>query len=303
MLSRIKIIEVGGDGGSRFPMEIIRSVTVFVDDYVNGIKLNEGEVHGCEKGKRHDLVLNDGEYIERANIEGGNTISVIEFNTSQRRRLKVLSGKKPSGNYSFKKFGGEGIKKCRLIGIGGCNGTKLDRITLRYIEGYTPSRVLDSNASIILETIPSNTKFTSYTDSMFKKMEAHNLILSNKISNEFEASIEGEYCAKASTTLKLSSETTSVEEMKNQLEETLKSGETIETTIGDDEIGYKYITGAKIMQTNDKVWILPQGNVIYSKMKKDNSAKVKGMYDLSQALHHDVPELGDDKKKHGIICY
>ncbi|MGZ3778940.1 MAG: jacalin-like lectin [Mucilaginibacter sp.] len=289
----------GGNGGNSFPSENVNFIAIQSGQYIDSLTLNDTR-HGGNGGDINSgFTLDTDEYISYVRVRGGAYVDNLKLVTNKGRSIEGGGG---GGNLLFEKNG------IRVTKIGGAANVYLDSIAFTYIDNYIPSTKVDS-ASFILDYKSPSTTFQAYEETDKKTADSYEKITTHMLSQEYDASVEAEYYAKVTASLKIQMQDSSQTTIRQSLETELKNSATTTTTIDGKHVGV-VLQDCQIMKDNNgKCWLFPLGEQSFALIDLENPQSIdtlRGKYDISN-LYDQIPALEQWKTgpddKHPYVYY
>jgi len=277
MSGTMRIQTFGGPGGDAFTTVSPKSIKLHWGQTLDALILN-GVQHGGDGGDHKlGMELADDDYWSEFLVQSGKFVDFLYF--------KSKSGKEVGG-------GGNGgrlpdlARNLRIVSIGGKagngkRGTRLDSITIKWVENYSPSEELLPNSMAIFKAENGPITIFESEERETTTLEAYQNVSSYMSNSHVSASVEAEYYAKVSGSTSLTIEQSSVTEIQKSITDELRrrTEKTI-TLEGDDA---RFLVGPiRVMKGADgKIWYYPVENLEWVVLKKDQLGRLKGHFDLS----------------------
>ena len=293
--SKIVTTPFGGDGGSEFAKSIIQEIGLRTGSRVDQIRIN-GEAHGGNGGSdQGSITLSDDEYINKINVRSGSEVDYVEFSTNLNN---TIGGGGSGGSQTL-------LEDIRVIAIGGRSGSRVDKLNIEYIDGYQPSSVVTKNVGFILSYTSPFQELYEYEDSHEKTVDSYEKITESMLNQTYTASVEGEYYVKVAASTQIEIKDSSLETVRNELQQELSSGSHKTITIEEGYVGVLLVNGTLMMSAEgDEYWMFPTADVSYSVIKIEDITNVQDHYDLTGELYTQMPGLIDYKEiKNGYTFY
>lgn len=289
---------IGGNSGyTTIPTTVVRELGLKTAKYVDQIRINGkryGENGGTDRGS---ITLGKDEYINKVEYRYGWYVDWISFCTNQGRCI----GGGGSGGPSQGK-----LENIRVIAIGGKTGWYVDKLDIMYISGYQPSQHKAENVGFILAYTPPFGEMEEYVGFEEKSTESYTKVLETMASIKYDASIQGEFMAKATAGLSSGFEMkhTTIDTFKSELERRLEHKITKKQVIPAGHVGVKLVVGELLQGANGTYWVFPTSVTSYSVINISEPNGLLGHYDLTGVLYTQIPELKKHKKiQHGYVYY
>lgn len=296
MSSAIKTISYGSKTtGVPFSKQLPYQLGLHTGAKVDQITINDVKYGNPGGGDRGTLTFATDEYVNEVVIRYSD--AAVYYCSFKTNKDHTISGGGSTGKEA-------NLSHIRLIAVGGRSGARVDQLVLMYVEGYKESKVVETNVGFIISYDAPNKEFHQYTNSLYKTIDSYERITSTMLNQTYSASIEAEYFVKASASIEIGIEDTSVNKLYRELETKIESGSDTTTKIPEDKVGVKLVTGT-IMQGADKsYWMYPTSDISYSIIEQSAHANVSNHYDLTGQLSTQIPGLIDTKtKKYGWVYY
>jgi hypothetical protein len=296
---RMSIGHYGKKGGTPFKEQYVHTIGMSANGSrmtqlrLNGVSFGAGEGSVCSD----DIVLDRDEYIKKVVIRDGSDVDAIEFTTN--------TGKKIGGGGSG---GGETVlDNVRVVAIGGSAGSLIDCLSIRYIQDFKPSEVVQRNIKVVLGYVAPNTTLKGFKSEESKMLDAYARAMSAKSSYKYSASVEAEYFVKASASTNIEFENSSEESIKKELEKQSKAGDEYESTIDAGHVGLILASGV-LMKYTDKeqtdYWIEPTASNYAMIRFEDAVTALRGHYDLTGTLSTQISSLRvHETVQHGLSYF
>ncbi|MCX4029274.1 hypothetical protein H0A36_07305 [Endozoicomonas sp. SM1973] len=294
-MSNIVTKPFGGNGGSEFTKQAVRELGLRTGSRVDQIRIN-GVAHGGNGGSdQGSITLGFDEYINKLRIRSGAEVDYVQFFTNLDRQI---GGGGDGGGPSE-------LENIRVLSIGGRSGSRVDKLNIELVENYVPSTVEAKNIGFILSYTSPFQELYEYQDSYQKTVDSYEKVTESMLSQTYSASIEGEYYVKVSASTKIELKSTSMESIKKELQEELKSGSYGKITIKEGYVGVLLVNGTLMKSgEGDQFWMYPTSELSYSVIKISDYKNVLGHYDLTGELYTQMPGLLDYKEiKNGYTYY
>ena len=282
----------GGDDGQEFSIVHPFSIGGRTEAEVDQLIIN-GKAHGGHGGEiKDELTFDADEYINLMAIRSGSRIDSIFFSTNKHRK--------------WGPYGGEGGKEhilsgIRVIGIGGRSGSRLDRLSVRIIEGYKPSRVAQNNLSAIVSIVgPPNTTIEVFESLRVKQLRTSTQLY--RFSGETSTSVSAEYLAKVSSELKTSffNEKQLIEEYEKEA----KNSRTTKIVVDKERVALEVSKIQVLEDVNGQYWFFPlltSSNTIIVPVDQPIQGSI---LDLTGAIDSQIPSMSSHKEqKYGQDFY
>lgn len=206
----IETLAFGGNGGSSFDEQFVRSIGFSAGGLVDAIVLNGERFGGSGGSEGRVLEFGPDEYIKeltimtgRARIKGrprkrrSRSVFKISFKTNRGRTLEAGTGTAGKDRTSVTLSG------IRVLAIGGSSGRRLDKLRIKYISDYVESELIEKGANAVLSVVPQGQKLETFVSNRVSRLAATERLLETTAS--FEQTSEagaafGEFSARASTT-------------------------------------------------------------------------------------------------------
>jgi len=294
MASSIKTTPFGGNGGSEFQKQNIKEIGLRTGTGVDQISI-DGVNHGGNGGKdQGSITLNDEEYIKTVETRSGTEVDYVKFTTN---KDNSICGGGSGGDSNT-------LDAIRVIAIGGRSGSRVDKLSVMYIDQYEPSTIEEQNVGFILSFTSPFQEFYEYNDSKEKTTDSYEKITESMISQTYSASVEGEYYVKVTASTDINITDTNLTTVKNELEKELSSGSHNTITIEENHVGILLVQGTLMKGTDGKHWMFPTSELSYSVIKLEDDANLLGHYDLTGELYTQMPSLKSHKTiQNGYVYY
>ncbi|WP_138472906.1 hypothetical protein [Poseidonocella sp. HB161398] len=251
----IKNVAIGGNHGTDFDIETVRTIGFRTTNMVEAILLN-GVRHGDDQGRETEtLELQQDEYICRLVIynshdrkKNEDRIRGIEVTTSEGRTLTAGTLDGPT----------DVLDGVRVLGLGGNGGHMLFMLRVRYIENYIESTPLPGDWKAVVRVIPQGQTFESFQSSRVSKLDASRIFLETvtSLQQTSEAGVAvGEFSARASTTFGIS--VTTQNEFIEQVETETVSSERITYAPPLGHVGLEVVPMEAFTASDGTVWFFP----------------------------------------------
>lgn len=294
-LKAIPIKPYGGDGGKEFEMLFVKEIGLRTGKYVDQIRIN-GITFGKDGGKdKGSICLDADEYINKVEIRSKKCVDYVKFTTNKNSSI----GGGGKGGLS------ETLENIRVIGIGGRYGQYVDKLSIKYINDYKPSEIVEEQAGFILSFSAPGQTFFEYSLIDSKKINSYKTIATHMFDQKYSVSVEAEYYAKVSASVGFEIKDSNVKEVEQRLSDELTKYESTKTVIKEDHVGILLANGSLMKAGGeDKYWMFPTSNISYSIIKISESDNVLNHYDLTGELHTQMPALKKHMaKKNGYVFY
>lgn len=291
----IQTIAVGGDHGTDFAIQAVRSIGFYATDMVEAILLN-GERYGDIQGKESVVYdLQPDEYINKLVIYEGyhskkkeQRIYGIELSTSFGREIKV-------GTLNDKSTKITTLDGIRVLGLGGNVGHMVFKLRVRYITHYQESALIETGAVAVIGVIPQGQTFESFESSRVSRLNASRTFLETVTSIEqtTESSTAiGEFTAKASMTFGLS--VTTQAEFSEQVETETENSERMTYAPPEGHVGLEVVPMEVYRASDGTVWFFPiaEPSIVSAAVSGDSVIK-HDLYDMTGTLPLHLPYLAD----------
>ncbi len=267
---------IGGDGGDHSidPSQLIKSIGLDTDIYVDKIIINNTGYGGNGGMPRQSIQLRDGEYINKVVVKYGECIDNIEFTTN---KGNIVSGGGNGGSYT------KTFENIRLVAIGGKYGHYLDAIKLTYASDYVASSVVENNANFILDFIPPGTTVelseVEHDTTFLSYLHTVDYMLDMTIN----ASVESEFIDKVSLATKLETKYSDLTTIKSELTEEVTHSEKKIYVCGAGEVRLIVASCTIMKNADDSYWMFPNGGCTYPLITTKDVAQIAGFYALPGA--------------------
>lgn len=293
-MSFIRTVPFGGDGGYEFDPCYVKSIGMRTGARVDALFIN-GTQHGGDGGDlQPSLTFDDDEYISAFYLRSDAEVDYLQFTTNLGRQI----GGGGDGGYVH-----TSKPNIRVIALGGRSGGRLDRIAIKFIEDYVPSKFLEKGHFIIGYTA-QNTKLTRYSESIYNSMSSYERITERMLQQKYSASVEGEFYAKVSASTEINIQDSELLKIKIELSEQLKSKKSEEIDIQTGMVGILLVAGDIMQGSDGKCWMFPTTDLSYSVISMSDFENVLDHYDLTGQLFTQMPGLKAKKiEKNGYTYY
>ncbi len=282
----------GGDGGQEFSLVHPFSIGVRTGAEVDQLILN-GRAHGGHGGEiKDELTFGADEYINLMTIRSGSRIDSIFFTTNKNRQWG------PYGGHGGREHILSGI---RVVGIGGRSGSRLDRLSVRIIEGYQPSGVAQNNLTAIVSIVgPPNTTIEVFESLRVRQLRTYTQLY--RFSGETSTSGYAEYFAKVSSELKTSF--FNEKELTEEYEKEAKNSRTTKMVVDKDQVALEVSKIQVLEDVNGQYWFFPlltSSNTIIVPVAQPIQGSI---LDLTGAIDSQIPSMSSHKEqKYGQDFY
>jgi hypothetical protein len=266
----------GGPGGVPFKAVSPKSIKLHWGQILDALILNDVQ-HGGDGGDhKMGLELAADDYWSEFSVNAGKFVDYLQF--------KSKSGSKVGGGGN----GGRayGSHNVRIVSIGGKagngqRGTRLDSITIKWVENYRPSQELLPNSMAIFKAENGQMTIFESEERETTTLEAYQNVTSYMSNSNVSASVEAEYYAKVSGSTSLTIEQSSVTEINKSITDALRRRTEKTITLEADQA--RFLVGPiRVMKGADgKIWYYPVENVEWVTLNKDGYGRLKGYFDLS----------------------
>jgi Jacalin-like lectin domain len=284
MSSSIKTSPFGGNGGDEFAKQIVQELGLRTGSRVDQIRIN-GVKHGGGGGDdRGSITLSDNEYINKVRIRSGSEVDYVEFFTNKNNSI---GGGGDGGNPTL-------LENIRVMAIGGRSGSRVDKLNIEYISDYKPSTVVAENVGFILSYTSQSQELFEYEDRHEKTVDSYEKITESMLNQTYTASVEGEYYVKVAASTQIEIKSSTLETVRQELQQELSSGSHKTITIKDGYVGVLLVNGTLMKSADgDEHWMFPTTDVSYSVIKIEDIKNVQNHYDLTGELYTQMPGLID----------
>ncbi|WP_095590670.1 jacalin-like lectin [Actibacterium ureilyticum] len=289
----IQTIAIGGDHGTDFDIQAVRSIGFRASNMVEAVLLN-GSRHGDKQGSESLVLdLQQDEYINKLVVHEGyhkkrkeRRIYGVDLTTSLGRGLRV-------GTLNDKTAKVTKLEGVRILGLGGNVGHMLFKLRARYIADYTESALIESGAIAVTSVIPQGQTFESFESSRVSKMNASRTFLETVTSIEHtteSSAAVGEFTAKASMTFGLSVTTQS--EFSKQVETETVNSERMTYAPPAGHVGLEVVRMDVFRASDGTVWFFPTSEPsIVSAAVSGDAVIQDDLYDMTGTLPLHLPYM------------
>lgn len=281
LTNSIVINSFGGDGGSEFAADYIKSLAIRTGKEVDAIIIN-GSKHGGDGGSMSTTLIFDAdEYISAITLRSGSRVDNLQFTTNKGR---TIGGGGGGGSEHV-------LNNIRVIAIGGRSGSRLDQIQITYVEDYQGSELVEKRGQFVIGFTPQNTVLKEYTESTYKTSDSYENVTETMLSQQYNASVEAEYYAKVSFSTEIKYVNTNLTTVKRELSEQLITGKYTEMNIKEGQVGILLVNGTIMKGSDGKIWMYPNSSLSYAVIAITDYLNVLNHYDLTGELATQMPEL------------
>jgi hypothetical protein len=292
-MSSIRTKSFGGNGGDAFPHTLVNEIGLRTGNVVDQIRVS-GKVWGRDGGDdRGSITLEKDEYVSKVELRACKALDYINLTTNKGRTFGAGGD---GGDYQV-------LDNIRLISIGGRCDHVVDQISLKYVEDYQPSTLLQENAKFIVNYAAPYQEFEEYTSSRERKLESYEMVTEHMVRQTYSASVEAEYYVKVAASTSIEVQDTSKETIQKSLEQELQSGTKRTQQIPADHVGIKFVTGNLMRAADGKTWMYPTRDVALSVIAISDWQNVLGHYDLTGELYTQMPGLKSSMSNNGDYVY
>lgn len=271
----------GGDGGSTFDTDYIKSLALRTGKVVDAIIIN-GNKHGGDGGSiSTTLIFDSDEYISSITIRSGSLVDNLQFTTNKGR---TIGGGGTGGSVNV-------LNNIRVIAIGGKSGKKLDQIQITYVEDYQESELVEKRGQFVIGFTPQNTVLKEYNESTYKTSDSYENVTETMLSQQYNASVEAEYYAKVSFSTEIKYVNTNLTTIRRELSEQLITGKYSEMNVKEGQVGILLVNGTIMRGSDGKIWMYPNSTLSYAIIAVTDYLNVLNHYDLTGELATQMPEL------------
>lgn len=216
----IETIALGGDGGRSFDMQAVQSLGFRSGSRIDAMILNGNHYGGYGGTERKQITLAADEYISDLTVHYGSRVYGV-FATTNRGRT-VGAGHAKGNKTEF--------KDVRIVGLGGKNGSELDKLRVRYVPNYSASTLVDRGLAVI-GTVPQGKITETFTSSRVSQLSATRLFMESVFSFEHssEAGVsvplaKADFMGKTNTTfgMTLTTQTEFTEQIETEIFESTR---------------------------------------------------------------------------------
>lgn len=296
--SRKEVLTYGGHGGKQFgPGRIVPiELGFWYGDAVDKIVINQREFGGRGGQPSKILRLDPDEYFKGWSIQSDKIIFRVRFNTNKSRIVECGESR---GRLKSE------VENARLLAIGGRFGQYLDRLEILCITNYKPSKEFKKKQRFILSYNPPRTEFKTFEETSQKNIYAWERVTSHMVSQEYNASVEGEYYAKVTASTKIEIQDSQTTTIRKELENSQTKSFERTQSVGEEEVGFSIVEGTVMKaQEGKQYWMFPTGPVNFNVVKLTDIQPFLGCYDLTNTLDTQVVALKKHRREvKGFVYY
>lgn len=278
----IEIIPIGGDGGSDFPIEAVKSIALRSGERIDALIIN-GQQHGRNGGRESvTLELQADEYINKITVWSKGRIHALEFTTNRGRQL---SGGQRSGDKTE-------LTNIRVLALGGRAGEELDKLRVHLVRSYSQSRLIERGVPALIDIIPPGETIERSTELETARLSASTRIMETvfNVSVSAETSAIGSFISGMTASSSLTQTTRS--EITNVVESKERTSERRTYTPPDGSVGLEFMHVDVFQEDNGFTWLFPVSDPeLVSVSMEQGISNLKSVYDLTRLLAIQVPVM------------
>ncbi len=292
-MSSIRTKSFGGNGGNPFPHILVKEIGLRSGKYVDQIRVS-GNAWGRDGGDDHgSITLDSDEYVSKVELRACSLLDYFKVTTNKGRTFEAGGD---GGDYQV-------LDNIRLISIGGRCDHLVDQVSLKYVEDYQPSTIVQANARFIVSYAAPCQEFEEYSSSTEKKLDSYELVTEHMVRQTYSASVEAEYYVKVAASTSIEVQDISRETIHRSLEKELQNGNKRTQRIPENYVGIKFVTGDLMRGADGKTWMYPTHDMVTSVIPIADWQNVLGHYDLTGELHTQMPGLKGAMKENANYVY
>ena len=252
---------------------------------IDALILNNQKFGGNGGKESRQLEFQGEEYIEKLVIRHGSRIDSIELTTNLGR---VLMGGGSGGSATV-------LSNIRVLGLGGNAASELDKLRVRYIKDYVPSKLVEQGALAVISVIPQGQTLETFVSSRTAQLSATRQFFEIVSTVETE-SAAGELLAKASTKFSLTA-TTSTEFFEQVETETIES-ETRTYSPPQEHIGLEVVQVDMFRSSDGTAWFFPVSEPSVASVPVDGADDLPdNLFDMTGTLGLHMPGVADARQE------